>query len=85
MAFVYLGDSGDFYTVRGIFRNMGKQISPHFKRIATDLVDRTGAVFDVDVAEQLAVLCRGGAVADPYRILVFTAGAKVEIQVSIPL
>ena len=85
MAFVYLGDSGDFYTVRGIFRNMGKQVSPYFERVGSDLVDCIGTVSYVAIAEQLAVFCGGGAVADPYRILVFTAGAKVKIQVGIPL
>ena len=85
MAAVYMGNTSNIHTVCDIFRNMGEQISSHFECIGADLVDRTGAFFDVAFAEQLAVLCGGGAVADSYRILVFTAGAKVEIQVSIPL
>ena len=85
MAFVYLGDPCDFYTVRGICRDMGKQISPYFERIGSDLVYCIGAVSYVAIAEQLVVFCGGGAVADPYRILVFTEGAKVEIQIGIPL
>lgn len=85
MAFVHLGHPCNFYSVRGVFRDLGQQVSPYFERFGSDLVNRFGVVFDFTVAEQLVVFCGGGSVADSYRILVFTAGAKVEIQVSIPL
>ena len=85
MAAFYLGDPRDVYPVRRIFANMGEPIPSYAERVGVDMVDCVGAVSHASAPEQLAVFCGGGAVAGAHGVLVFIAGAKAEIQVSIPL